>query len=140
MMWINADTCKPQKDGISFLSERVVVAVLNCRTGATFTDMDCYHYGKERWQRWECPDQFCTYKVTHWMPIGMPQEANKRTRNKYNLGATRYLSSFEIGEARRFEGTHTQFRSLASIACRLKADYGCEWSFDSKSLTVTRTQ
>lgn len=141
-MWINADACKPQENDMSFLSDKVVVAVMNCRTGATFTDMDCYHYGKERWQRWESPDKFCTYKVTHWMPIGLPQEEKKRVRNKYNLGAKRYLSSFEIGESRKFEGTYQQYRSLAAIACRIKEDYGCEYQFrkEGESLTITRTK
>ena len=141
-MWINADTCKPKQNDIDFLSERVVVAVLNTRTGATFTDMDCYHYGKGRWQRWEALDKFIAYKVTHWMPIPPPQEQEKPKRSKYKWGATSFLSSFEIGEKRQFEGTYQQFRNLAAIACRLKGQYDCVWEFlkDGETMTITRTQ
>ena len=139
-MWINADTCKPQSNEIGFLSDKVVVAVLNTRTGATFTDMDCYHHGKGRWQRWEALDKFIAYKVTHWMPVPPPQEQHKKKRKPYRWGATSFLSSFELGETRKFEGDYRQYRNLQSVACRLKEDYGCVWEFRKEGLTMTITR
>jgi hypothetical protein len=141
-MWINADTCKPKQNEIDFLSERVVVAVLNTRTGVTFTDMDCYHYGKGRWQRWEALDNFLSYKVTHWMPIPPPQGVETKKRKPYRWGATSFLSSFKLGETRQFEGEYTQYRNLQAVACRLKDDFGCAWEFRKKGdlMTITRTQ
>ena len=144
-MWINTNACKPKQNEIDLLSERVVVAVLNTRTGATFTDMDCYHYGKGRWQKWESLDKFIAYKVTHWMPVPLeqiPQERETKRRKPYRWGATSYLSSFEIGETRQFEGDYTQYRNMQALACRLGDDYGCTWEFRKKGeiMTITRTQ
>jgi hypothetical protein len=141
-MWINADACKPQENDMSFLSDKVVVAVLNLRTGATFTDLDCYHHRNGRWNKWEEPSRFLRCKVTHWMPIPMPQQEQKKTRKPYQWGATSFLSSFTIGETRAFEGTYQQYRNLAAIACRINEDYGCEYQFRKKgeSMTITRTQ
>jgi hypothetical protein len=142
-MWIDANICKPRQNEIDLLSERVVVTVLNTRTGATFTDLDCYHHGKGRWQRWESLGNFIAYKVTHWMPIPPPaEEQAKKKRNPYKWGATSYLSSFDLGEIRQYEGNYRQYRNLQAIACRLKEDYGCVWEFRKTGdlMTIKRTQ
>ena len=53
-------------------------------------------------------------------------EVNKR--KPYHCGAKAYLTSFEIGEERIFDGTFL-YNSLRSIASRLHRDYGVQYSF-----------
>jgi hypothetical protein len=141
MNWININARKPEQTSYGYLSERVVVAVMNNNTGEAFTDMDCYDSAKDRWQKWEALDKFNAYRVTHWMPIAQP-EAEKKKRRPYQWGATSWLSSFELNESRNFEGDYVQYRSLQRIARKLNDMYGVVWEFRKEGdlMTITRTQ
>ena len=45
-------------------------------------------------------------------------------RKQYKWGAKEYLSSFSVGEMREWNGVYP-WRTLSSIAAKLKREYGC---------------
>lgn len=142
-MWINA-TKKPRRSREDCsLSEKVVVTVVNNRTGMSFIDMDCYDHRREIWTRWENPAYFGSFRVTHWMKADLPAEEKEvKKRNPYQWGSTSYLSSFAINETREYTGTYESFRALATLATRMKDTYGVSYEFrkekNTGKLWVTR--
>ena len=64
-----------------------------------------------------------------------------KQRNDYQWGASQYLAHFEIGEVRIYN-ERFPWRSLHSIATRLKKSYGIQFVFntigDEKIITRVR--
>lgn len=65
--------------------------------------------------------------IKWWLP---PEQRNEKKRREYKWGAKAYLSSFEIGEVRRYRFEY-RWDSLKSLASKMKALYGCQYSFSS---------
>lgn len=61
--------------------------------------------------------------VEWWKP-----KEEKKKRKPYQWGVKAYLTSFEVGEERVFDGRF-QYNTLRSIASRLHRDYGVQYSF-----------
>lgn len=51
-----------------------------------------------------------------------------RKRQPYKRGTKEYLTSFQVGETRKFDGSF-KYGSLRSMATKLKADYDCLFCF-----------
>ena len=68
-----------------------------------------------------------------------PKEPKKR--NPYRRGAKAYLASFDVGETKVFHND-LNWDSLRSIACHMKKDFGCEFTFNKSGVTryITRTK
>jgi hypothetical protein len=70
------------------------------------------------------------------------EEKEVKKRNAYQWGNTSYLSSFAINETREYSGTYESFRSLATLASRMKDTYGVSYEFrkekETGKLWVTR--
>lgn len=54
-------------------------------------------------------------------------------RNAYRWGAKDYLSSFQVGEAKQYNGDYS-WESLKSIASNLKKLYGVQYVFNTVGL------
>jgi hypothetical protein len=65
----------------------------------------------------------------------------KKARSPYKWGAKAYLASFEIGEHRIFNDEF-RWRSLMSIASKLRREYGCLFCFSAAQGTkvIIRTR
>lgn len=61
--------------------------------------------------------------VEWWKP-----KEEKKKRKPYKWGVKAYLTSFEVGEEREFDGAFL-YNSLRSTASRLHRDYGVQYSF-----------
>lgn len=57
-----------------------------------------------------------------------PQKEETKKRKPYKWGVKAYLTSFEVGEEREFDGAFL-YNSLRSTASRLHRDYGVQYSF-----------
>ena len=57
-----------------------------------------------------------------------PQKEETKKRKPYAWGVKAYLTSFEVGEEREFDGAFL-YNSLRSTASRLHRDYGVQYSF-----------
>ena len=55
-----------------------------------------------------------------------------RKRQPYKRGAKEYLTSFQVGETRKFDGSF-RYGSLRSMATHLKKDFGCLFCFFTTS-------
>ena len=55
-----------------------------------------------------------------------------RTRQRYKWGVKNYLTSFKVGETRKYDGRY-RYDSLRSQAVKLKKDYGCLFGFYTSS-------
>lgn len=53
-----------------------------------------------------------------------------RIKKPYKWGAKAFLSSFEVGECREYHEDF-EWKSLISIASRMKKDFGCIFFFNS---------
>lgn len=73
------------------------------------------------------------------MPI--QEEREIKPRIQYKWGAKQYLSSFYVGETKEFKEDF-RWDSLRSIATKLKADYDCQFLFNTKfgKRFITRVQ
>ena len=61
--------------------------------------------------------------VEWWKP-----KEEKKKRKPYQWGVKAYLTSFEVGEERVFDGRF-QYNTLRSIASSLHRDYGVQYTF-----------
>lgn len=55
------------------------------------------------------------------------QEKYKKKRT-YQWGSKQYLASIEVGEIRKIDRKFDK-RNLATIACYMKREFGCQFSF-----------
>ena len=64
-----------------------------------------------------------------------------KKRNPYRRGAKAYLASFDVGETKVFHND-LNWDILRSIACHMKKDFGCEFTFNKSGVTryITRTK
>ena len=62
-----------------------------------------------------------------------------KKRNPYRRGAKAYLASFNVGETREYNEVFC-WDNLRSIACHMKSDFGCQFTFCKDGLTryITR--
>lgn len=58
-------------------------------------------------------------------------------RSRYKWGAKEYLSSFNVGEMREWDGVFP-WRSLSCIASKLKKQYGCVFRLATIEATKTK--
>lgn len=65
--------------------------------------------------------------VEWWLPEEKRIPGPKK-RKPYAWGVKAYLTSFEVGEERVFDGRF-QYNSLRSIASKLRRDFGVQYSF-----------
>ena len=74
---------------------------------------------------------------------GLPPmpERPKNYRSPYKRGAKEYLTSFKVGETKKYDGRF-RYQSLRSIATRLKNDFGCAFVFSTtyEGKYITRVQ
>ena len=56
------------------------------------------------------------------------QEKFKNKRAPYKWGSKEYLASLEVGEIRKIDRKFDK-RNLATIACYMKREFGCQFSF-----------
>lgn len=65
--------------------------------------------------------------VEWWLPVEKRTPQPKK-RSPYIRGAKDYLTSFEVGEARVYDGKF-RIHSMRCLAARLTQDYGCKYTF-----------
>lgn len=62
--------------------------------------------------------------------MGKSEITESQKRQPYKCGAKEYLSSFNIEEIREYKEAF-EWKSLRSIASKMKRDFGCQFCFSS---------